>query len=243
MSSCEGDRPAPLRCPTFPEVLESALAHLPRGRAWQSNEGGPQRGLEIGFEPNGYLPSGFSTEYRPASVLRQFWSAVADVFTFVNKRICDLRLEFWCATHVETHDLWMTEYGLPDACDPFPDLCTKVAAIGGSRCEYYQYIAARAGWSLTCIEINNQCGSRARGRRALAGRMRAGRNRGAIVAIVVDIGNSPAYGGSHQSRPMAGRMLAGRRLSCGPDLGPLECLLGRVVHAEIKISYEVENVV
>jgi hypothetical protein len=52
----------------------------------------------------------------------------------------------------------MAEYGLPDGCDPFPDLCTKVAAIGGTRCEYRRARrlvdmprshAARAGFGAT----------------------------------------------------------------------------------------------
>lgn len=217
MSECQTDWLAPLRCPTFAEVLAAALALLPRGRAWQSNEGGAQS----------------------SSILWRFWAAVADVYTFLNQRFCALRLEFWCASESETNDLWLAEYGLPNACDPYPDLCTKVAALGGARCEFYGMIAARAGWSISCN--NARCSSRAAGRRARAGRMRAGRAVPNMVHIIVDLGRSSAFTGLRFKRARAGRVRAGRRLSCGPDLGPLECIMARVVHAEIQITYEAIN--
>ena len=151
MSECEVALPAPLRCPTLAEVLASALKLLPKGRAWQTHEGGPAPPLDRGFNPGAFDNDAFSTRSKPGSTLFRFWKAVAACFTFVTQRLCDLRLEFWCATHKETHDLWMAEYGLPDLCDPFPDLCTNVAAIGGTRCEYYAAIAARSGWSISCV--------------------------------------------------------------------------------------------
>ncbi|AVT76646.1 hypothetical protein RPPS3_25830 [Rhodopseudomonas palustris] len=202
------------RCPTKDDLFDRVA--LPRGRAWQTHEGGPS----------------------PATPFGQFWLAAAEVFAFVAKRACDLRSEFWCATHSETHDQWMTEYGLPDACDPFPDLCTKVAAIGGTRCEYYAAIAARAGWSIRCIE-EQRCGARAGCARA--GNAQAGRRRGGVMKIVVDLGASFSYVGPRSQPPRAGRFRAGWRLGCPPDIGPLECLLARVVHAEILIVYEVTN--
>jgi hypothetical protein len=228
-----------LRCPTLDELTASALMVLPKGRAWQSNEGGPRRGVEIAFDPGGYEPGGFSTAYRKPSVLWQFWRAVAEVFSFVNERWCALRLEFWCATQSETRDLWMLEYGLPNACDPFPDLCTKVAAQGGTRCDFYAMIAARAGWSISCVDRVGFCGTRVGSRRSKAGIFKPGFVRGAQLAIVVDLKNSPAFTGTAHAKPRAGRLKAGRRLACGPDIGPLECLLARVVHAEIQITYEV----
>jgi hypothetical protein len=142
--------PAPLQCRSAAEVLQAILQLLPRGRAWQSNEGGPRMGLVRAFDPGVFDDPPFPTQSRVQSIMLGFWRAVANCVTFILSRYCDLRLEFWCATHKETHDLWMAEYGLPDACDPFPDLCTKVAAIGGTRCEYYAAVAARAGWSITC---------------------------------------------------------------------------------------------
>lgn len=238
MSECTSARPAPLRCPTADEVLTSALQLWPQGRAWQSNEGGPDAGVEIGFDPGGFNPDGFSGTYRRPSILRRFTKAVASVYSFANDRLCALRLEFWCATQTETRDLWMAEYGLPNDCDPFPDLCTKVAAIGGTRCEYYGEIAERAGWSISCVDGFRVCGTQVGSRKSKAGRATPGRRTAAVLKILVDLKNSPAWSGTSRALPMAGRFKAGRRLSCGPDLRALECILARVVHAEIQIQYE-----
>lgn len=214
------------------------FALLPRGRAWQTNEGGPQKGWEPAFDVGSFDSGAFSTTRSKFSVLWRYWAAAAREFWFVAKRLCDLRMEFWCATRNETDDLWMTEYGLPDACDPFPDLCTKVAAIGGTRCEYYQYIAQRAGWSIECT-FGGWCNTLPGSSRAQAGRFRPGRRNGALLFIRVHLGDSPAYAGPLHPVTKAGRMKAGRRIGCDPDISPLECLLARVVHAEIQITYEV----
>ncbi|MCG6204206.1 hypothetical protein LPW26_06135 [Rhodopseudomonas sp. HC1] len=208
--------PATFRCLTHDDLTQAAMKSLPRGRAWQTHESGPQ----------------------PGSILHDYWQSAAEVFAFLTQRLCALRLEFWCATHSETHDLWMEEYGLPDACDPFPDLCAKVAAIGGTRCEYYAAIAARAGWSITCLDDELTCGSRL-GVGTKVGRMRTGKRRSSELVIVVDLAASPSFSGRHRAPPKVGRFKAGWRLWCPPDIAPLECLLARVVHAEIKITYEV----
>ncbi len=248
MAECEAARPAPLRCPSPAEVLESALALLPRGRAWQSNEGGPVAEIVAEFSPDDFSSDDFATRSRRGSTLRKFWQAVADVFAFVNQRLCDLRLEFWCATHAETHDLWMAEYALPDPCDPFPDLCAKVAAIGGTRCEYYAEVAARAGWSISCDELI-RCGTRTGARFARTGCARVGSRRWpSLLRVRVDMAASPAYvsSGLRRRKPRTGAFRAGRRLSCAFDptaieIAPLECLMSRVVHAEILIQYEVHQ--
>ena len=123
-------------CPLTDDNLPQLFALLPRGRAWGTHDGGPW----------------------PGTVLYRFWRAVAAVFEFANARICALREEFFCATQTETNDIWMAQYGLPDGCDPFPDLCVKVAALGGARCDYFAAIAARAGWSIACIDNQTGCG-------------------------------------------------------------------------------------
>lgn len=245
MTTCEDARPAPWRCPTASEVLASAMQLLPRGRAWQSTEGGPKPGVVQAFDSPAFDAEAFQTKSRKPSVLMEFWQAVAQAFTFVNQRLCDLRLEFWCATHKETHDLWMLEYGLPDACDPFPDLCTKVAAIGGTRCDYYAMIAARAGWAISC-ETDIGCGARPGCSSALAGRAMAGKTRYASrLRVFIDLDNSPAFtGGALTTRPLVGRFRSGRRMTCVETISdinitPLECIMARVVHAEIQIVYEV----
>lgn len=205
-----------LACPSAEAVAGQLVKLLPRGRAWRTHEGGPE----------------------PASTLWRFWRAVAEPFAFLHERLCALRLEFWCATHSETRDVWLAEYGLPDACDPFPDLCTKVAALGGTRCDYYAAVAARAGWSIACLTRQGQCGVAAGGRRAKAGRANPGRRLGPAQMIIrVDLGASPAYAGGRRARARAGRLRAGRPLSCGANIDALKCLIERVVHAEIEVIY------
>lgn len=205
-----------MRCPTLDEITEQTLALLPRGRAWRSHRQGPE----------------------PTSVLWQFWRSVSELAAWYVERVCALRLEFWCATQSETRDQWMIEYGLPDICDPFPDLCTKVAAIGGTRCEYYAFIASRAGWSIVCETMADSCG-------AMAGLAQAGcaspggRIGGATIVITVLLNESPAYTGAIEVLPYAGNFQAGAALACDPDITPLKCVLDRVVHAHIVINYQI----
>lgn len=231
-----------MHCPTLEEVTAATIALLPRGRAWQMNEGGPQPGHEVGFAATGFATPAFATTRKKVSVLWQYWRSFAVVLYFLNQRLCALREEFWCRSIAETRDEWMTEYGLPDECDPFPDLCTKVAALGGTRCEYYAEVAARSGWSIYCTENVLFCGSRAGFARA--GRARAGRTMGiAELRVTVIQEQSPALDNAGRNLPpLAGRFRAGRRHSCGPDLSPLICILARIVHAEIQLTLEVSHV-
>lgn len=242
MATCQNARPAPLRCPTLVELVASALQLLPHGRAWQSNEGGPAVPANRAFNAGAFNNDSFATKDRPGSTLYRFWRAVATAFDYCNQRLCALRYEFFCATHKETHDLWMAEYGLPDLCDPFPDLCTKVAAIGGTRCEYYAEIAARSGWEIECSDVVGKCGSRVGFSRA--GKAKCGRTMGlAEMRIIVHLPSSSALQSRGRYLPsISGRMRAGRRQSCGPSLAPLVCILSRIIHAEINTIYEVSNV-
>jgi hypothetical protein len=229
-------------CPqTLDEVTEQTLKLLPRGRAWQTNEGLPPRGMEAAFNPEAFNNDAFSTQDRTGSVLWQYWRSFAVMMYFFYVRLCALREEFWCHSINETRDEWMIEYGLPDPCDPFPDLCTKVTALGGTRCEFYAEIAARGGWTIDCQETYSRCGGRAGC--SFAGNYRAGSTIGrAELRIIVYLDQSPSWQEEGRFLPsLAGRMRAGRRLSCGPDLFPLQCLLSRVVHAEILTIYEVRN--
>ena len=200
-------------CPTLDDVHGEALALLPQGRAWRSPGGGPE----------------------PGSVLWSFWRAVARVFKDLNDRICALAHEMVCQTIVETRDAWLTDYGLPSPCDPFPDLCTKVAAIGGTRCDYFQAIAARAGWSIAC-----QFGTAFTVGCMQAGCWRPGAGDvAATLRIRVTLAASLAYAGPTQRPFQAGLGQAGQSLACGPDIGPLKCLLSRILPAHVAVIYEV----
>lgn len=196
------------RCPTQAEIVTQLVALLPSGRAWGQSDG--------------VLPT--------TSIVYRFWNSVAAVFEHANQRICALREEFFCATATETKDRWLVEYGLPDACDPFPDLCAKVGAIGGQTCAYFVSVAAAVGWTVTCRTDEATCG-------AFVGQGRAGRavpGRGPIAGIIeldVDLGASDAFTGVVATPPRTGRMRAGMRLSCGPDVSSLRCVLERVIPA------------
>jgi uncharacterized protein YmfQ (DUF2313 family) len=190
------------------------------------------------FQADAFDSNGFPTIGRTGTVIYRFFAAIGAVRNYLESRLCDLRLEFWCASETETNDQWMQEYGLPDACDPYPDLCAKVAAIGGGRCEYFQSIVARFGWAITCLDGGLDCGSRVGNARA--GRARVGSyNHGAnLLAIFVNTGASPAYVTPITQTPRTGRLRAGQRMSCTtPDLSPLRCVLDRIVPAHLTIQY------
>lgn len=200
-------------CPTADDLLPQILALTPRGRAWGNNDGGPFAG-----------------------VLLSFWTVLAHILAYVNTRICDLKLEFFCATANETLDVWDAQYGLPDDCDPFPDLCLKVAAQGGARCEFYQAICASAGWVINCESASDACGGR-------YGNARFGCfSFGAIdtneLRIVVETQASTAYVPPGSLIPRFGAYRFGQPRGCGePNIQGLQCLIERVAPAHAVITY------
>jgi uncharacterized protein YmfQ (DUF2313 family) len=203
-------------CPTQEQIVPQLIALLPRGRAWRTHEGG---------------------DLQADSPRWKFFNALAAVWAWVNQRLCALKKEFFCASCDETRDLWMAEYGLPDGCDPYPDLCAKVAALGGNQCAYYAAVAARAGWAIACSRDGSACGALAG--TALAGLAVAGAAPpAATLLIVVSLSGSPAYGAAYQTPPLAGLMQAGMPLACAPDISPLQCLLARIVRAHCVIVYQ-----
>lgn len=234
---CPQLAPAPLRCPTFVESFEATAAIAPKGDAWPVNDGGGTVHRYLQWLPA--LASPPAAADWPIGFVQAGWfAALASVRNYVETRLCELREEFWCATHVETHAEWMAEYGLPDACDPFPDLCVKVAAIGGTRCEYYAEIAARAGWEIECFDDVAQCGAETGC--AEAGCSEAsGRTVLCRIVIRVDLELSAAYTDLWQVQPFAGCMEAGFPLACEPNIDRLKCILERIVHAEVEIVYEI----
>ena len=169
MTACTPPGPAPDICPDLDHMRQAVFGLLPRGRAWGTHDGGPW----------------------PGSAIYRFFSSLAELRRQFNQRMCDLRRQFFCATADEMADVWLAQYGLPDDCDPFPDLCDKVGAIGGARCDYFQQRCARKGWTIECLSYLDFCG-------AIAGCARAG-------------ASAPAYA-SHVSRALALR--AGQALGC-----------------------------
>jgi uncharacterized protein YmfQ (DUF2313 family) len=204
MSIC---RTIPARniCPTQDESREQLLALLPRGRAWAT----------------------------PTNSVRwRFFHALAALIAFANARICALIEEFFCATHVETDDLWLATYGLPDACDVFPNLCAKVGAIGGATCADYQAVAAALGWSISC----------GAGCALDVGLIESGMTIGqaptpATLFVVISLSGSSAYLGGQIFGPVVGFVETGMAPGCGPDISALDCVLQRIVHAHVAIVY------
>lgn len=210
-----GDAPlsSPL-CGDADALTAQAIALLPRGRAWQTDENGP----------------------RPGSILYGYWRSVAETFAFLNQRLCDLHAEFFCATRSETDAEWMAEYGLPDECDPFPDLCAKVAARGGPDCDVYKAVAAEAGWDIDCTEATETCGSFADC--AFADNMIAANGPvPAVISIRVYRDTSPAYSGGLRGGAYADCLIADGILDCPPDISGLICILNRIVHAHVRVDY------
>lgn len=228
------------RCPTKLQIFRQLLLLLPRGRAWQSGEPAGQAYTLSMAQPGFAQVDMFQALDRPLSVMHAFWSAVADYFYQLTQLLCALRSEFWCATQSKTRDLWMAEYGLPDACDPFPDLCAKIAATGGTRCEYYSAIAERAGWSIECANVFSAiC--------AMAGAFQAGeigaggQGGAATIHVIVHLNESPAYLGRLETLPLAGAFQAGKLLACLPDIASLVCLFDRIVPAHVAVIYLTED--
>lgn len=210
--TCDAPTDSANICLTQEQTLWQLIKLLPRGRAWRSDIDAPIR--------------------------RSFWNAVAGLYAYIEIRICQLALEFFCFSETETDEIWMEQYGLPDACDPYPTLCAKVAAFGGTRCEYYAAIAALSGWAIDCVALTVSCGSKAGC--SFAGNAIAGGTKILnVLRIIVHIAESPSYRGGVHTPSLAGCMRAGQPLSCGPDISPLACILERVVHAHVEIDYQI----
>ena len=188
--SCETINPTDI-CPTIDEVRDELIALLPPGRAW-----GP------------------TDATASLTTLWEFWRAVARAIQALEARLCALRNEMWCQTLVETQPEWLAEYGLPDACDPYPNLCAKVAALGGANCAYYVQIAAALGWVVRCSSS------------------------GTTITLNVNLSASPSYvGGAVDSGRIAGCYQPSQRVICGPDLTPLDCVMQRILPAHATIVY------
>jgi hypothetical protein len=224
------------RCPTLFESFIATSNLWPRGRAWPVSDGStPTNYWNWLISLGGALPTSWPTGFVQAG----YAAAIAVVRNYIETRLCALRLEFWCQTKTETLDQWMIEYGLPDPCDPFPDLCTKVAAIGGTRCDYYALVAARAGWTIQCITLEeNTCGDSVGCMEAGCGQVGPLMTVGAVLLIVVNLSESPAYQVPLEVEPFVGNFAVGSSLACGPDLTSLQCILERVVHAHLVIQYD-----
>lgn len=224
------------RCPTRLQVFRQLLLLLPPGKAWQSLDAPGQAYTVTMAQPGFAQPGLFQTLDRPLTVMHAFWSATADFFYQLTALLCALRLEFFCATQSQTRDLWLAEYGLPDACDPNPDICAKAAATGGTRCEYFAEVALRAGWSIDCRNFSSTlCAMFGAYRFAEIGL--GGVGGVATIEITVHLNDSPAFQRGTQAQPFFGAMQFGNTLNCAADISSLVCLLDRIVPAHVAVIY------
>ena len=226
----------PFVCPDVTNIVKL----WPRGRAWPITHDPStyERYLDWRAQfPPGVIPD---TKSWPAGfVMAGFTKVIIDVFQYLVDRLCALREEFWCASQIETRDTWMAEYGLPDACDPFPDLCTKVAALGGQTCAYFQQVGAWAGWAIDCVDSAPVCGMMT-GCTYIGKGATPGGSKGNVMKLVVSLPDSPAYHAYPNQRAYAGCLMAGHALGCGPlNIIPLQCLMERIAPAHVVVDYEI----
>lgn len=208
--------PRPSFCHGDAELAAALAALRPRGDAWRHG----------GFDA------------LEGSIMGGFFQAMGAAFGPTDRRFCVLVDEFFCSTAVETRDLWALEYGLPDGCDPFADLCEKVNAVGDGVPAYAEAAALRRGWSVAIGEDFITLVQSCRMGRGRMGTLRMGAAEGVAWRIVVDLDNSPAFISGGQRKPLMGRMRMAYALDCGPDLSPLACLIRRIApaHADLVFS-------
>lgn len=166
-----------------------------------------------------------------------FFDALGEVAGETDRRICALVDEYFCSTAQETLELWALEYGVPDGCDPFADVCEKVNAVGDSIPAYAAAAALKRGWSISIAEefiTIVQSGRLGAGR---LGTMRMAAQQGVAWRITVDLAASPSYVASERRKPLLGRMRLGFAFDCGPDITPLSCLIRRIAPAHADLVF------
>ncbi len=204
-----------MTCPSDAATAARIAALRPRGAAWRNG----------GFDG------------LPGSVMGQFFDALGAAFGPTDRRLCELAEEFFCATATQTIAEWRRDWGVPDGCDPFQDVCLKVNALGDSTAAYATAAAFARGWAITIREEWTVRAEVARARIARAGAARCGAASGVTWFITVDAAASPAFVSSRFRPARAGRMRAGRALACPPNIEPLKCLIRRIAPAHANLVF------
>lgn len=204
------------RCHSDQEVAAQIAALRPRGDAWRH---GGHDGLD-------------------GSVMGRVFSAFGASFGPTERRFCALIDEFFCSSATETRDLWSAEYGVPDGCDPFADICEKVNAVGDGIPAYAGAAALKRGWSIAISEEFITVVQSCRMGNGRMGMLRMGAAQGVAWRIAVNLAASPAYVASDSRKPLMGRMLMGWAFDCGPDIEPLACLIRRIAPAHADLVFE-----
>jgi uncharacterized protein YmfQ (DUF2313 family) len=203
-------------CHSDAELARSLAALRPRGDAWRNG----------GFDA------------LEGSVMGGFFAALGAAFGPSDRRVCAMVDEFFCSSASETLDIWAREYGVPDGCDPFADICEKVNAVGDTIPAYAAWAALRRGWFITITEefitaVEDCCMGM-----GLMGTMIMGAEQGVTWRIVIDRARSPAYLAPAATGPIMGLMLMGDSLDCDPDNEGLRCLIRRIAPAHADLVFE-----
>lgn len=204
-----------MTCPTDAEVSARLAALRPRGDAWRHGD----------------------VDALYGSVMGQFFDALGAGYGPTERRFCALVDEYFCSTAVETRDLWAAEYGVPDGCDPFADICEKVNATGDTTTSYAIAAAARRGWVITIAEefITNvedctfgfgQFGTEI-----------FGASTGVKWIVTVDRAASSAWSLPASVAPLFGLTLLGDGFDCDADIEPLKCLIRRIAPAHADLEF------
>ncbi|CAN7315186.1 hypothetical protein LJR009_001587 [Bosea sp. LjRoot9] len=202
-------------CHSDAQVAASIAALRPRGDAWRNS----------------------GHDALAGSVMGDWFGALGAAFGSTERRFCALIDEFFCSSANETLDIWALEYGVPDGCDPFADVCEKVNAVGDSIPAYAVAAALKRGWSIAItqdfVTIVQDC-LMGHGR---MGTLLMGAQQGVAWRISVDLAASPAYVAADNRKPLMGRMLMGWAFECGPDIEGLRCLIRRIAPAHADLVF------
>ncbi len=256
MLTCSDSAPAPFACPSLDDSIQATAALLPRGAAWPANDGGGTMAAYLewisGGDPDNDVfnpadvftpPDVFNLDF-PASpddwpagfVQCGFIAAIGAVRNWIESRVCDLKGEFFCASANETLDLWNAEYGLPDQCDPFPNLCVKVGTFGGADVAYWTELAASLGWSIKITQPPPNAPSMFGASELGAAQFGSG-VQPTQIDITVFLAESPAYVAQLGDPSIFGVMQFGARFGNLPDIASLTCAFDRIMPAHLTVVF------
>lgn len=219
-----GGTAQPFRCPTKWELWAQTLLLGRRGRAWQTHE---DVSAWTGAEP----------DVTKLTVMEQYWAAFAEVLENLHQRACALLDEMFCERVSEMRADWEHEFGFPDACEAYYDLCEKMRARGGATCAYLVEMAARRGWAIECVDCDSY-------ETSVAGWATAGCSATLCSCEPGDLfiriltADSPAFT-EPERYPVAGHAVAGCFDICDPTPTDLICLLERIRPAHVRVYYYV----
>jgi uncharacterized protein YmfQ (DUF2313 family) len=202
-------------CHSDAEIASSVAALRPRGAAWRNG----------------------GHDALAGSVMGGTFAALGAALGPTERRFCALIDEFFCSSAQATLDLWALEYGVPDGCDPFADVCEKVNAVGDSVPAYAVAAALRRGWSIAIeqefITLVEDCAMGI----GLMGTLIMGAEQGVLWRITVNLSASPAYTIPAATGPIMGLMLLADVFDCDTDFDGLKCLIRRIAPAHADLVF------